>query len=376
MPDSKLNVLMVDDVDANLVALDAVLSDLDCQLVRARSGNEALRQLLKRDFAVMLLDIQMPEMDGFEVAKYARENPKTQHVPIIFLTAMHQTEDGLLRGYGSGAVDYLTKPIMPHVLRAKVRVFLELHSGRQRLQEEIAAHRKTLAALEQANTALRHFTNAASHDLKAPLRAMRGFLGAMAEECGQLDEKTRHYLDRSRNASQRMESLLNALLVYAGLQRPVSYTDVDCARIFEQVRVDLAERITAAGATVEAESLPHVTGDPDRVYQLMLNLVSNGLKFRRSGEAHHVRVSAQVHAGETTFCVADNGIGIDPKDREIIFNPFQRVYSAREYEGTGLGLTICRQIVEQHGGRMWLESELGQGTSFWFTVPNRRAGSD
>src|SRR5689334_4370395 len=117
------SVLLVDDIDANLVALEALLSDLSCELVRAKSGNEALKQLLKRDFAVVLLDVQMPEMDGYEVAKYARENPQTRSVPIIFLTAMHGSEDSMLRGYGTGAVDFLMKPINAHVLRAKVRVF-------------------------------------------------------------------------------------------------------------------------------------------------------------------------------------------------------------------------------------------------------------
>ncbi|HKU43413.1 MAG TPA: response regulator, partial [Polyangiales bacterium] len=264
MADDKPSVLLVDDIEANLVALEALLSGLECQLVCARSGNDALRQLLRRDFAVMLLDVQMPEMDGFEVARCARDNPATQHVPIIFLTAMRHTDDNIVRGYGSGAVDYLQKPVTPHILRAKVNVFLELAVGRQRLQREIEAHERTLTELEHANTALRHFTTAASHDLRAPLRAMRGFLTALAEEGGErLDDKLRHYLERSRSANQRMDSLLNALLVYAGLQRPIAYSEVDCARIFEQVRTDLADRIAEACACVEAGPLPRVNGDPD-----------------------------------------------------------------------------------------------------------------
>src|SRR3954471_22163454 len=127
------HVLLVDDTQANLVALHAVLRDLPCQLVEARSGNEALRQLLKREFAVVLLDVQMPEMDGFEVARYARDNPATREVPIVFVTAMHETPDNLLRGYGSGAVDVLFKPVNPDIVRSKVQVFLDLYLGRRRL---------------------------------------------------------------------------------------------------------------------------------------------------------------------------------------------------------------------------------------------------
>jgi two-component system sensor histidine kinase/response regulator len=278
-----------------------------------------------------------------------------------------------LRGYGSGAVDYLLKPITPHVLRAKVRVFLELHMRKQRLAEEIVAHKTTLAALEQANVALRHFTNAASHDLRAPLRAMRGFLEALSRSVGdRIDATAQDYLVRSQKAGQRMESLLNALLVYAGLQRPVSYTEVHCDELIEHVRSDLAERIAAAGATLTVDKLPIVVGDADRLYQLLLNLVSNALKFRRLPEGHTVDVSVVQEEAETIFRVQDNGVGIDEDDQRAIFDAFQRVHSASEFEGSGLGLTICRQIVEQHGGKIWVESTRGVGSSFWVALPRSR----
>src|SRR3954451_15280814 len=130
--EAKPSVLLVDDVPANLVALEALLDDMGCELVRAEGGNAALRELLRREFAVMLLDVQMPEIDGYEVARYVRENPATRDVPIIFLTATLRNEEGLLRGYGSGAVDYLLKPLNATILRAKVRVFLDLYLSRQR----------------------------------------------------------------------------------------------------------------------------------------------------------------------------------------------------------------------------------------------------
>jgi two-component system sensor histidine kinase/response regulator len=367
------SVLLVDDVEANLVALDALLDDMGCDLVRANGGNEALRQLLRREFAVMLLDVQMPGMDGYEVAKYARENPGTRDVPIIFLTAMHYTEDSVLRGYGSGAVDFLLKPINATVLRAKVRVFLDLYLGKRRLADEIVAHTKTLGALEQANTALRHFTNAASHDLKAPLRAVRGFLEFIAEQAGdQLDERARDYLDRCRKANRRMESLLNALLVYAGLQKPVSYTEVDCSRLLEHVKADLSEELNRAGVvSLSAEPLPTVIGDVDRLYQLLLNLVSNALKFRRPEEPLSIRVTARQANDEVTFCVEDNGIGIAAENLVSIFDPFERVHSESKYEGSGLGLSICKQIVEQHNGRIWVESKVGHGSRFYFVLAQR-----
>ena len=367
--DNKPAVLIVDDVEANLVALDALLGDMGCDIVRARGGNEALRALLRRDFAVMLLDVQMPEIDGYEVARYARENPVTRDVPIIFLTAALRSEEGLLRGYGSGAVDFLLKPIDETVLRAKVRVFLDLDIGRRRLRAEIAAHQQTLQALERANNALRHFTYAASHDLRAPMRAIRSFLESLASMTADTLEPTASdYLARSRRAAERMDSLLSALLVYAGLQKPSSQTQVDFNKVFEHVQADLAPSISTAGASVSAGELPTVLGDADRLYQLLLNLVSNALKFRAPNRTPEVRLSAQVTRTEVIMCVEDNGIGIEQSDQSAIFDPFQRVHTQSQFEGSGLGLTICREIVEQHGGRLWVESKRDQGSRFCFAM--------
>jgi signal transduction histidine kinase len=369
MTDGQPNVLLVDDVEANLVVLEALLGGMDCQLVRASTGNEALRQLLKREFAVILLDVQMPEMDGFEVARYARDNPSTREIPIIFLTAMHSSDENLLRGYGTGAVDFLTKPINPEVLRAKVRVFLDLYLGKRRLTEEIDAHKKTLAELELANHALRAFTSAASHDLREPLRAVDGFMQALFEDFGStLAPQALDYLDRSRRASQRMVALLDALLSYARLQKPVAWITVDCSQTAEQVKADLGARIKDAGATVEIGPLPTIRGDSARIYQLFLNLIGNAIKFRRPGVPPQVRVSAEAKGAETVFCVADNGIGIASEHQALVFEAFRKLHNRTQYEGSGLGLTICQQIVEQHGGTLWVESAPGEGSKFFFTL--------
>jgi two-component system sensor histidine kinase/response regulator len=374
MEQSKPSVLLVDDVEANLVALDALLEDVDCELVRAKSGNEALRQLLKREFAVVLLDVQMPEMDGFEVARYARDNPQTREVPIIFLTAMHGGEDRVLRGYGSGAVDFLTKPINPHVLRAKVRVFLDLFLSRQKLAQEVAAHKRTLAALELANGALRHFTQAASHDLSAPLRSVRGFLEALSREVGDsLDVQARDYLDRSRRASQRLDALLASLRAYARLARPPAHVEVNCREVVDLVEADLADALAAARGTLQLQELPTVRGDRERIYQLFLNLIGNAIKYRKPDEPPCVRVSAEQHDGCWQFCVEDNGIGIDPRHKSAVFDVFSRLHDDRSYEGSGLGLAICQQIVEQHGGTIWLDSEPGRGSRFYFSLPGAPA---
>jgi signal transduction histidine kinase len=355
-------VLAVDDTQANLVALSALLDGLDCELVAVHTGNEALKQLLRREFAVILLDVQMPEMDGYEVARHARANPSTKDIPIIFLTAGRPTEDGVLRGYGSGAVDFLFKPLDPVVLRSKVRVFLELYRSRQRLAE-------AYTEIERANEALRHFTSAASHDLREPARTINGYMQALSEDAGDsLDPSLARYVQRSLAASGRMLSLLDSLLVYARLRKPPAPVEVDCQALVDQVCADLAALIQRTDAKIEIGPLPRVMADADRLYQLFLNLLTNGIKFRAPDEPPRVRVSAERQDGQLVFCVEDSGIGIPRDQQQSIFEGFRRLRSRDEYEGSGLGLTICKQIVEQHSGRIWVDSEPGKGSRFRFTL--------
>jgi len=373
----KSSILLVDDVEANLIALEAALGDLDCELVRTSNGNDALRQLLKREFAVILLDVQMPGMDGYEVASLARQNPRTRDVPIVFLTANHNTEENVLRGYGSGAIDFLLKPVNASVLRAKVSAFLDLHNSRKRLADEVQAHKKTLRSLELTNEALRHFTSAASHDLRAPLRTICSFLQLVMEDVGpSLDAQSKDYIERSIRAGSRMSSLLDALLSYAQLRKPSQWTQVDCSAIVEQVRSDLSEALTKTGGSLEVANLPRIHGDADRIYQLMLNLVSNALKFRRLDRPPAVRVSAERVGDDWELCVADNGIGVDPEHCRTVFDAFRRLHNQTEYEGSGLGLAICQQIVEQHGGRIWMTSRKGEGCKVHVVLPGALRASE
>jgi len=364
------NILLVDDVEANLVAVEAVLAALPCELVRAKSGNEALRILLRKEVALILLDVQMPGMDGFEVAEHLSSNPHTKDIPIIFLTAVHQAEASALRGYRTGAVDYLVKPFNPQVLRSKVQVFLDLYTQRRELSAALDRQRATLEELERANEALRHFTQAASHDLGAPLRTIGGFLLALDEEVSaSLSPTAREYIDRSRDAAKRMQALLESLLAYAALRKPSQMGRVSCAAIVERVCSDLSRRVQDSKADIQVAPLPDVYGDPARLYQVFLNLINNALKFHRAGEAPVVRVAVtREDASHFRFLVEDHGIGVPAEFVAGVFGAFKRLHSQHEYPGTGLGLKIASEVVAQHGGRMWLESEPGQGCRFYFTL--------
>jgi signal transduction histidine kinase len=385
-----VNILLVDDQPANLVALEAMLADLGRNLVRADSGEEALRQLLKADFAVVLLDVRMPGLGGFETARLMRGREKSRYTPIIFLTAYEDSHPA--EAYSLGAVDYLTKPLVPAILRAKVTAFVELFRKTERLREmerreverrlaeervrEVRALNEDLerrvrertVELERSNAELEQFAYVASHDLKEPLRKVRVYLELLERRCQQLDEGSRQLIAYAVEASTRMQNLIHDLLTYARLgSRARPFERVDCSAAFDEALANLEAAIQESGALVTRGPLPTVLGDGSQLVQLFQNLVANAIKFRAGKPVVHVE--ADPHEGGWRFAVRDNGIGIDPRYADRLFVLFQRLHTREQYPGTGIGLALCKKIVERHGGRIGVESELGKGATFWFTLP-------
>jgi two-component system sensor histidine kinase/response regulator len=355
-------ILVVDDVEANLVAIEAQLESLDCEIVRAPSGNDALRQLLRRDFAVMLLDVQMPLMDGFEVARLVRDNRATRDMPIVFVTAMHETEESVLQGYGSGAIDFLFKPINAKVLRGKVQVFLDLYEGRRRLLAEIEAHKRTLAELDAFNYSV-------SHDLRAPLRPLAGFSSTLLEDYGAiLDDKGADYLRRIRAAAVRMGELIDDLLELSRVSRsPLARRSVDLAEIARSVADELRADDPARQVELVIPAAVEASCDPRLLRIVFENLLRNAWKFTRPRP--HARIEFGVRtAGETSYFVGDDGVGFDPAFAARLFQPFQRLHGQTEFEGTGIGLAIVNRIIGRHGGRIWADSAVGEGARFFFTL--------
>jgi signal transduction histidine kinase len=387
-PDGKAGVLMVDDRPDNLLALEAILQPLDLRLVRASSGEEALKRLLSDEFAVILLDVQMPGMDGFETAAHIKQRDRTKDVPIIFLTAISREVQHQLRGYDAGAVDYLAKPFEPEVLRAKVAVFVDLWAKNQLLQRQSAelalrleerdraqeALAQQAMELERSNAELEQFAHVVSHDLQEPLHTLSGFLELLHDEhASKLDDEGRLYIQRAMSGADRMRQLVRDLLEYARVStRSQPFGSVDMQRVVEGVLDDLEDTLQATGATVKAEGLPKVRGDQFQLARVMHNLIDNALKFR-SDKPPSIVIAAERRDDQWLFTVRDNGIGIDPKYGIHIFTIFQRLHGRDEYEGTGVGLGIARKIVERHEGRIWVDSALGEGATFCFTLPIRPA---
>ena len=362
MSDERVSLLLVDDQEANLSALEAVLEPFGEHLVKARSGREALERLLQHDFAVVLLDVQMPGMSGFDIAALVRARDRTRHTPILFLTAISQTDQDVRRGYELGAVDYVFKPIAPEILRAKVSVFVELH--RRRHQE--AAAREELA---RSNRDLEEFAHVVAHDLQAPLRSVTGHLDLLAKRAGGLDEKARHHVDAAVADAERMKSQIRDLLSYARARnREAAPRTTDAAVVLREVTERLRVPIEESKAEVTHGPLPVLLVDPTELSQVLQNLVENAVKFHRDVPPK-VHVTAERQGDHWRFSVADNGIGIASKDAERIFGVFQRLHTREEFPGTGIGLALCRRLVEHRGGRIWVESKNGAGSTFHFTLP-------
>jgi two-component system, sensor histidine kinase and response regulator len=378
-PSAPPTILLVDDRPENLLAYRGILGDMEANLLEAASGEEALRCLLLEPVALILLDVQMPGMDGFETATLIRGNPRFEHTPILFVTAGDKTEAKQAEGYDAGAVDFLFKPLVPTILRSKVRVFMELHRKTEQLREqavvaEAAAQKLEEQAreLERSNEELEQYAYIISHDLQQPARVIVSFLGLLSERCaGELDAEAEQFIQLTVDAASRMTEQLSGLLAHARVstgsgEPPVQ---VDCDDVLQGVRENLQLMIDESGAALVVEPLPTVQGYPNLLLQLFQNLVQNAIKFR-SDAPPRVEVRAERQGTGWRFEVRDNGIGFDPQFAERIFEIFQRLHTREEFDGTGMGLAIARKIVEAHSGTIAAESQQGAGARFLFTIPD------
>ena len=361
-PNRDFTILLVDDREENLLALEEMLADENRVFIKATSGNQALRHALKNDnIGLIMLDVQMPEMDGFEVARLLKTNQKTKHISIIFVTAINKEEHYMLKGFDEGAVDYLQKPLDINVTKAKVKVFQHLYQYQQELKY-------TAIELQRINKQLEKFAFIIAHDMKSPLTGLIGALSLleMNDDDGDLSpEECKEYIAHSKEAALYLANMINALLDYSRKSlADQTVEEVSVQEMVEQVvhNLFLPPHITFRLAT----SLPVLWTKRLKLQQVFQNLIGNAFKYNNKPDAY-IELGCREKGDLFEFYVRDNGPGIPFQDHENIFKFFRTsINMATTESSTGVGLSILKLLVEEQGGKIWVHSDPSSGSTFYF----------
>ncbi len=358
--EDKISILLVDDHYENLLALEAILDRLGQNLVKASSGEEALKCLLDQDFALILMDVQMPTMDGFETARLIRNREKTKDTPIIFLTAINRDASHISYGYSLGAVDYIFKPLNPEILVSKVSVFVELFKKTKELKQQLAAYKE-----------LETFTYSISHDLGAPLRMINSFSSLLLERYSKvLDESGKEFLNIISSQAKQMKQLIDDLLNFSRIsQKGVDRSSISMNELAEYVVTEIKKLLPDRTIDIIIDELPPTLGDRTMIKQVLYNLISNSFKYTRYKDKPLIKIGYIARDNEIVYFVEDNGVGFDMQYANKLFDVFQRLHSEVEFEGTGIGLAIVRRIIQKHGGKVFAEGKVNNGAKFFFSLP-------
>lgn len=359
---NRADILIVDDTPDNLRVLSAMLTNRGYEVRKALSGQRAIASVQSEPPDLILLDIKMPEMDGYEVCQQLKATSQGSEVPIIFVSALDDALDKV-RAFAAGGVDYVTKPFQEAEVLARIEHQLRI----QHLQHQLVQQNEELL---RSNRELEQFAYVVSHDLQQPLQSVTGFVRLLQLKYeSSLDEVAQDYLTRIHETGSRMQRLVQDLLAYAQVGKYEQEPEqVDCHQVLQQVLDNLQGALQGKQATLTHDSLPIVQGSESQLIQLFQNLISNGIKFVPADVAPQIHISVTPLSHHWQIGVHDNGIGIKPEHRQQIFEIFQRIHSSSKYPGTGIGLATCKKIAELHGGKIWVESEFGKGTTFYFTL--------
>ncbi|MEZ0128933.1 response regulator [Flavobacterium sp. LBUM151] len=399
-------ILIVDDIRANIIALKKTLELHDIEVDTAESGEEALKKILKTNYSLIIMDVQMPGLDGFEVVKILSGNKRTKEIPVIFLSAISIEKKYIFKGYETGAVDYITKPVDTDLLIIKVKTFLKIYEQQNQLKEmkdllskeikirkeaqdnlevKISERTRELVSkneeLEMKNHELQQFAWVVSHDLNEPIRKIQIFIKIIKELYLTKDEKGVDYVNRTVKAAERMQTLITDLLAYSRLSSKVKPEKTDLNIVLQEVLSDFDYLIERKNAVIKTTELPTIDSIPSQLRQVFQNLIGNALKFSGNVEIPHIEITSELIktkdfdgevAPDGKFCritVTDNGIGFDEIYLDRIFIIFQSLNDRQTYEGTGIGLAIAKKIVDKHNGLITAKSQLGKGASFIIILP-------
>ncbi len=388
----KPKILIVDDKVENLVALEKTLADLNVDFVRATSGNDALAETLEQEFALALVDVQMPGMDGFETVELMRQDKKTRHIPIIFISAIYTEEYHKIKGIETGAIDFITKPINTKIVQGKVRIFLELYEYKRSLEEQnkiiTSSHKELQIALDELGlmheelvksqeqlvqsqklAAIGKLVSGIAHEINNPLMAISGNTQLLLEDAE--DEDMLESLEVIRSETQRATDIVQSLLAFARSHK------ADRVLVSINEVVENAVKLCSNKSNIDniqivydfTSDMPNINIDTLQIQQVFLNLINNAIqamtKVKDSGK---LIIHTQQPSEETVqISFEDDGPGISAENIDRVFEPF---FTTKEIgEGTGLGLSICYGIIQSHEGKIYAESTESNGATFNIELP-------
>ena len=386
----KLEILIVDDMKDNLLALKSLLERDDLNIYQARSGIEALDLMMIHDFSLAMLDVQMPDMDGFELAELMRGFNKTKNIPIIFVTAIAKELKYVFKGYESGAVDFLSKPLEPHIVKSKVNVFLELHQQKKELQKKVEALKqiqdeqaklltqlnKTKEELEQAVRVREEFMSIAGHELKTPLTTLKLQIQIRKRNLEKgndslfTTEALTKMFDSDDKQVGRLTRLIDDMLDISRINTgklSMNLEDFDLCSLIHDVVKNHLELFNTTDNQITIDPFEPINGrwDKLRIEQVITNLLTNAIRY---GEGKPIKISMSTEQGRAVVVIKDQGIGIAKEDLKRIFQRFERA-TGTEASGLGLGLYIVSQIIQAHKGFINVESHPGRGSVFTIDLP-------
>ncbi len=373
----QVKILLVDNLKNNLLALEGLLKRDEIEILNAKSGTDALGLMIAHEFAVALIDVQMPGMNGFELAELMRGSNKTKNIPIIFVSATAKQPSFSFKGYESGAVDFLLKPLDTHAVKSKVNIFIELYQSQREQKELVTKLTKTKAELEQAVQIRDEFMSIASHELKTPLTSMT--LQAQLRRRNLQKEKPAAFtperlakmFDSDEKQLERITHLIDDMLDISRISSgklSMNFAPFDLCVLVSDLVERSSEQFVAAGCPIEVEVCQPVIGNWDRfrIEQVVMNLLTNAMRY---GAGKPILVQVTAAPAGAQLIVRDHGRGIAVENHERIFQRFERAVLGSEISGLGLGLYIVKQILDAHHGSIRVESELGQGASFVVELP-------
>ncbi|MGD9189260.1 MAG: response regulator [Desulfobacteraceae bacterium] len=404
---NQYDILIVDDSTDNLKILSRMLKERGYRVRPAANGRHALKSVAASLPDLILLDVKMPVMDGYEVCRRLKSDQHSRNVPVIFISALGETAQKV-EGFEAGGVDFITKPFETEEVLARVEIHLRLHEltermkqkvreqtdeltrtnqqlrqeieERRRAEQELKKHREHLeelvrgrtAQLEAASKEMHGFTYTVSHDLRAPLRHIDGYIELLQNKTGTVfDERGRHCMTAISEAAQKMGLLIDDLLSFSRMGRHTpSFQKVALQELVHDILGELEPDTAGRQIDWRIGDLPVVSADEAMLRTVLVNLISNALKFTRTRQEAKIEIgSLPGKDSDVVIFVRDNGVGFDTAYADKLFGVFQRLHHADEFEGTGIGLASVRRIIARHGGRVWAEGKPDQGATFYFSLP-------